>query len=152
MKILVDGDSCPVKNIIMEVGKANNIHVIIVANINHIIDEKNSAELIYVDSRSQEADIVIVNKSEKNDIIITNDYGLASLVIQKNCYCISPSGNIFNKENIDRYLFQRHMTMKLKRGGHKIKGPKKRQKYDDERFRKRLVEFISRAKQIEGKT
>ncbi|EOC99888.1 YaiI/YqxD family protein [Caldisalinibacter kiritimatiensis] len=146
MKILVDGDSCPVKNIITKVAKHYNVHVVFVASIDHIIDNNELLEVIYVDSDTQAADMEIVNRLEQGDIVATNDYGLASIVIQKKGYCISFSGHFFTEKNIDIYLMKRHVSMKLRKGGYKTKGSKKRRKEDDIRFRENLIKLIEKAK------
>ena len=49
-------------------------------------------------------------------------------------------------ENIDQLLDSRHMSKKIRQAGGRLKGPKKRQKEDDEKFEKsfnKLCEFAT---------
>lgn len=144
MKILVDADSCPVKDIIINEAKKFKIKVILVANISHVLDSEGYAKVIIVDKRSQSADIEIANRAKCGDIIITNDIGLAALGLGRKCQCISPSGRVFNNENIDSLLLSRHVASKLRRSKSKtrMKGPKKRTNDDDMRFRRGLINLI----------
>lgn len=142
MRIIVDGDSCAVKDIILEVSQDYNIEVVFFTSINHITNYGKRAKVFYVDSYSQAVDIKIVNYMKKGDIIVTNDYGLASLVIGNGNYCISNRGQIFDKENIDRFLLNRHINMHEKKKGQRIKGPRKRHNDDDEKFRQGLIKLI----------
>ncbi|WP_425446092.1 YaiI/YqxD family protein [Dethiothermospora halolimnae] len=144
MKIIVDGDACPVKDIILQISKEYSISTVFIVSINHILSANDGIEIKYCDNYSQSVDIEIVNTVSKGDIVVTNDYGLASLVISKNCYCISPKGNIFNKDNIDNYLLRRHISMIERKKGTKTKGPKKRNKQDDIRFKEGLIKLIEK--------
>ena len=146
MKIIVDGDSCPVKDIILKISSEYNIGVTFFVSINHIVDLRGLGEVIYVDNISQEVDIKIANFCESGDIVVTNDYGLASLVISKGCKAISPRGIIFSKENIDLYLFNRHVSLQIRKDGHKTKGPKKRSREDDNKFKEGLIKLVENNK------
>ncbi|MTI49425.1 MAG: YaiI/YqxD family protein [Firmicutes bacterium] len=144
MKILVDGDACSVKKIIITVARKYDIEVLIFASINHSINTENYAKVIYVDDYSQAVDIKIANMLDKGDIVVTNDYGLASLVVSNKSYCISNRGQIFTNENINRFLLNRHITMDAKKRGHRIKGPRKRHMEDDKKFRSGLIKLIEK--------
>lgn len=146
MKIIVDSDSCPVKDIIVKISKNYNLEVIFVVNINHEINiSANNIKKILVDNNSQSADIRIANISEGGDIVVTSDHGLAAMVLGKNCYCISFNGYIYNEENIDELMMRRHLTMKLKRSNKiNIKGPSKRKEQDDLHFQLNLTKLIEK--------
>ena len=52
---------------------------------------------------------------------------------------------ILANENIDRMLFERHISKEQRRKKHRFKGGmKKRTKEDDEKFRKCFVELLER--------
>jgi len=126
MVILVDADSCPVKEILLEIGEKYNIRVIFLASINHNIEVNKFGEVKIVDAYNQGVDIELANLASNRDIVVTNDYGLASIVLGKGCFVISASGYIFTKENIDSLLLSRHISMKLRKSGYRVKGPRKR--------------------------
>ncbi|BBE31210.1 UPF0178 protein [Tepiditoga spiralis] len=143
MRILVDGDACPVKNIIIEIAKKYNIEVIIFASTDHNINI-DYAKIIKVAPGRDSVDLVLINSSKEKDIVITNDYGLASLALSKKTIPISFSGIIFNEFNIDSFLMSRYLGAKSRRSGKNIKGPSKRTKEDDIKFKNSFLTIIKR--------
>lgn len=145
MKILVDSDASPVKEIIYDISKKYNIEALYISSISHYSTNPNidQSKFIYVDNSFQSADIEILNRAEKGDIVITDDYGLASLVLAKACFCISSKGYIYNKDNINSLLTQRYISMKERQRNNRVKGgSKKRESSDDERFKKNLIRIL----------
>lgn len=142
MKILVDADACPGKDIIEETARSNNISVIMYCDINHVLNS-NYSTIKYVDSGFQSVDMFLINEVKKGDIVITQDYGVAAMALGKGCYSISPKGYIYDDENIDRLLFERHISSKVRRSGGKTYNPKKRTKKDDERLKNGLIKLIN---------
>lgn len=136
MRIIIDGDGCPVRKIVIAVGKEKNIEVIIVQSIEHNIKDEATdiVRFITVDNSYQSADMKIANIILAGDILITGDYGLAALALGKRSLVISPSGKIFNNGNMDQMLFERHISASARRMGKRTKGPAPRTKKDDEKF------------------
>lgn len=139
MKIVVDGDACPGRHIIEMVAKKHDIPVIIYCDINHFI-QSDYAEVITVDAGFQSVDMYLINKTERNDIVITQDFGVAAMALSRNAKPISPNGMIFSNENIDRLLFERHLSGKARRSGKRTGSIKKRTSEDD----KKLFESIEK--------
>jgi uncharacterized protein YaiI (UPF0178 family) len=145
VKVLVDADSCPVRDIVEEVCRENATPVIMVADIAHEITSPY-AEVILVDSGPDEADLRIVNLTAKGDLVITGDYGLASLVLSRGGQALHPSGWDFNQENIDSLLLQRHLARKARRAGERFgSNHKARSEQDDACFRSALREILGRS-------
>lgn len=142
MRIIVDADACPGKHIIEKAGKDNNIDIIMYCDIAHVITSDYST-VKYVDKGFQSVDVALTNAAKKNDIIITQDYGVAAMALGKKAYAISPKGYIYDDNNIDKLLFERHISAKVRRGGGKTSNPKKRTKEDDERLYKNLIKLIN---------
>lgn len=136
MKILVDADACPVKDIIVEKAKKYNIHVYMVTDDSHILfypDE--DVHVVTVDKGADSADLAIANRADKGDICVTADYGLATLILAKKAMVIHPNGFFYTTENIDRMLFERHLSREMRRQKKGRSGHiKKRTKEDDEAF------------------
>lgn len=132
-KILVDADVCPVKNIIVEVAKRNNIQVIMICDNSHIISDSYST-VYTVDQGADSADIALINLSTKNDIIVTQDYGVATLALAKGSRAISNNGLVFNDSNIDTLMMERHLSSKARRGGVRTSKIRKRTAQDDNNF------------------
>lgn len=138
MKILIDADGCPVVDLTIKVANMLGIKIIIMCDTSHIIN-KNNVETIVLSKGIDSVDFAIVNKVDKGDIVVTQDYGLAAMVLSKGGYPINQNGFIYNNENIDRLLFTRHVSKKIRNSGGKIKGHKKRQKEDDIKFEESLT-------------
>lgn len=133
-RIVVDADSCPVKNEIIQVGREFQVPVILVASFAHYSSESEGAQIYYVDQSSQSVDLFIVNFIKQGDIVVTGDYGLASIVLKPRIKALSFRGIEYTQDNIDMFLDQRHYTLKAKRSGGKIKGPKPFTNIDREKF------------------
>lgn len=142
-KILVDADSCPVKDIIIEEALKNAICVIMVASISHrIVYQEPEVSVITVDNVPQAADIAVLNNISSGDIVVTGDYGLASVVLSKNVTPLSPRGFVYTTDNIDRLLLQRHIDAKIRRSGGRTKGPKAFNAEDRKQFRQALRKLL----------
>jgi len=141
MKILIDADGCPVVDITVKLGQKYNIETIIMCDTSHIIN-KVGVETIVLSKGIDSVDFALVNKVSKGDIIVTQDYGLAAMALSKGGHPINQNGMIYSNENIDQLLFKRHLSKKIRNSGHKIKGPKKRSKEDDIKFKNSLTLLI----------
>ncbi|PGN58597.1 hypothetical protein CN978_27990, partial [Priestia megaterium] len=101
MKIYVDADACPVKDIIISEGTNAEIPVILVTSFSHFsnVEQPSGVETIYVDSGADAADYRIMKLAGKGDIIVTQDYGLASLGLAKGCAVLHHNGSSYTNEN-----------------------------------------------------
>lgn len=149
MRILVDADACPVKDIIVDVAKKNNIPVIMVCDTSHQINDTYS-KTITVDKGKDSVDITLINLIQKDDIIVTQDYGLAALALMKCTNVINQNGLIYTQNNIDKLLLERHIGQKIRRSGKKVSSIKKRTPADNERFRKILFKILTERCEIIG--
>lgn len=143
MKILIDADACPKAALqyCLEAGQKNDIPVLTVASFNHDIV---SPCHITVGGTSQETDLKVINLTEPGDIVVTQDWGLASMVLAKRAYCLSPTGIEYRPEKIDFLLEEREIKAKFRRGGGRTKGPGKRTGEDDARFAANLGKLLKR--------
>ena len=128
MKILIDADACPVVDLTIETGKKFGVKTIIFCDEAHKID-KSGAETVYV--------------SQGNDSV-----DLASMVLAKKAAALNQNGLIYNQFNIDQLLFTRHISKKIRNNGGRTKGPKKREKSDDENFEKSLTTLLKKSEGI----
>ena len=149
MKIIVDADACPVKELIIRCAKKHNLEVIMVWDVAHMLFyPEDFITVITVDQGFDSADLVIANRTQADDICITQDYGLASLLLAKKATVLHHNSFFYTQENIDRMLFERHLSREMRRqkksrGGH----VRKRTKEDDEKFLHALERAIERKKQ-----
>lgn len=143
MKILIDADACPVKEIAVKEAKKRNIEVVMVCDTSHIINDGYS-KTVTVDKVADSADIKLINMAEKRDVVVTQDYGVAAMALSKGVFAINQSGLVYSQENIDRLLFERHISAKIRRSGGKHKNLPKRTKQDDINFEGNFGELLDK--------
>lgn len=143
MKIIVDADACPVKNIIKQVAVKCSIPVIMVCDTSHVLND-DYCKVITVDKFADSADIYLINLAEAGDLVITQDYGVAALALGKKAYAINNNGMEFNDENMDKLLFERFLSKKVRMVGERTKGPKKRTENDDRNFLEGLLKILDK--------
>lgn len=136
MKVYVDADACPVKDIIIDEAGKRDISVILVTSISHfsLKEHPDWVETIYVDTGADAADYRIMQLAKKEDIVITQDYGLASLALAKGCYVLHHKGFAYTNDNIDQLLQSRYLSAKERRSGKHTKGPKALTEEDRQKF------------------
>lgn len=143
MRILIDGDGCPVVGLTIKIAKKYNIDVIVFCDTSHIFS-KYDVETIVLEKGADSVDFALVNKVFEEDIVVTQDYGLAAMVLAKKAKAINQNGIIYTNENINQLLFTRHINKKVRTSGGRVKGPKKRQAEDDIRFENALISLIEK--------
>lgn len=148
-RIIIDGDSCPVINIIEKVSREYNIEAILFCSYCHIPNEKYNMEYKIVDSEPQAADMEIINFIDKDDIIVTQDYGLAALVLSKGASAISTNGYIYLNEKMDILLYNRHLSAEIRKMKGRVKGPPKRKESDNFKFEQNLIKLIKEKKLVQ---
>lgn len=125
MRILVDADACPVRAEIEKIGKKYKLEVILFVDTSHVIYSEY-CKMITVSVGKDTVDFALVNNTDKGDIVVTQDYGLAAMVLAKGAYPITQNGLIISDDNLPSLLESRHQSAKIRRGGGRTKGPKKR--------------------------
>ncbi|MDD5944696.1 MAG: YaiI/YqxD family protein [Clostridia bacterium] len=143
MRITVDADACPVKEIILETAKKYDIPVTMVTDTSHIMYGL-PCETVTVDKGRDSADIAIANRVQRGDISVTQDYGLACMLMAKGAHVINQNGFLYTDKNIDELLMRRHISSKQRRGGKRSGHVKPRTAEDDERFRECLEGLVKR--------
>jgi uncharacterized protein len=141
MRILVDADACPVKDIIIKLAKENSIDVIMFTDTSHVIDDGYST-VVTCDQHADSVDYTLVNSIKSGDIVVTQDHALASMAMSPKVVVINQDGFIYDASNIDLLLSIRHESAKIRRSGGRTPGPKKRTREDDEKFETLLKQVI----------
>lgn len=141
MQIFVDADACPVKDIIVHIARQKNIPVTMLIDTSHVLNDGYST-VITVEKAKDSVDIALINRVKSGDIVVTQDYGLAAMALGKAAKVLNQNGLVYTNENIDSLLMSRHMGQKIRRGGGRTKGPGKRTREDDERFRRAFETII----------
>lgn len=140
-KVLIDADGCPVVSETIAAARRFDLDVILICDTSHEM-YREGAETITVSKGPDAVDFVLVNRVKKGDIVVTQDYGLAAMVLAKQGYPIDQNGRLYSAENIDQLLHGRHIAKKIRQGGGRMKGPKKRKAEDNEKFIVNLEELL----------
>jgi len=143
LRIIVDGDACPVKTEIIETAKIFAVPVCMVASFDHRLPQVDGVEMVQVDRSSQSADMFIANKVKAGDVVITQDFGLACLAIAKHAYTLSFRGETYTEHNIDYLLERRAEFAKRRRQGMRSKGPRPLTDEDRKKFQQNLTKLLS---------
>ncbi len=114
MKILVDGDSCPVLDIITNFARDNALSLLVFFDINHDSDLDYGTSVL-IDLENQNINQEILSRTEPEDLIITQDFGLASQVLEKGANAVNQQGLIYTANNIKKLLKQRKARVREKR-------------------------------------
>ncbi len=141
MRILVDADACPVKEIIVRLAKKHKLETLMFFDNSHVYNDGYS-EVFILDRGADSVDYFLINRLNKGDIVVTQDYGVATMALSKNCFPINQNGMVYNNDNIMSLLTQRATNQKLRKHK-KMKGPKKRTVKDNEKFEESLNKLIN---------
>lgn len=144
MKIIIDGDASPVKQIVFKESEKRDLPVTLVASFAHFSNKilPKNVETVYVDSAKEAADYRIMQIADKGDILITQDYGLASLALGKGCIVLHHKGFQYTCATIDQLLESRYLSAQIRKSGKRTKGPKPFTIEDSEKFQQLLIHFL----------
>ena len=145
MIIYVDGDACPVTDEIIVLANRNKLKVVVLKSYAHYSYRQHEGfvEEIYLDSESEAVDYKLIAMVVANDLVVTQDYGLASLALQKSCQVIHPRGFVYTNNNIDRLLASRYQSALIRKSGGRTKGPNPFTEQDRQQFIKTISAVIN---------
>ena len=147
MKILVDADACPVKNIIEKIARQYGLPVLMLIDTSHILASDYS-EIILVSKAPDAVDFALINRTVRGDIVVTQDYGVAAMALGKGAFAIHPGGKLYTDSNIEILLMERDIAKKCRRAGERIGGhAKKRTAADDERFAREFTKLCQKSRE-----
>jgi uncharacterized protein len=143
MKILVDADACPVKDIIVRVAKARRLPVTMFIDTSHELCDGYS-DIVTVDKARDSADFALIARATAGDIVVTQDYGVAAMALAVGALALNQNGLIFDEYNMDSLLNQRHISQKIRRGGGRTFNAPRRSKEDNLKFEKSFITLIDK--------
>ncbi|MBQ9967878.1 MAG: DUF188 domain-containing protein [Oscillospiraceae bacterium] len=145
MKVFIDADGCPVTDIAVGLADSHGICCMIVCDTAHQI-QRDGAQTITVDKGADSADFLIAGLVGPCDIVITQDYGLAAMCLTRGARVLHQDGYEYTSQNIDGLLYFRAEAKRARRGGARMKGPKKRAKAQDDAFYAALQRLLQEAR------
>lgn len=133
MKILIDGDGCPVVHETLATARRYEIPCFLFCDEAHIFSG-TGATVITVSKGPDSVDFALVNRVHAGDIVVTQDYGLAAMCLAKGADVLRQDGFAYTADNIDALLAARHVARKIRNAGGRLKGPKKRTQAQNQAF------------------
>ena len=147
MKLLIDGDGCPVVDITISLCRTYGVPCFLLCDTAHQFFREGATTLVF-DKGADSVDFSLVNRVSPGDLVVTQDYGLASMCLAKKALPIHQDGWVYTQDNIDALLFSRHESRKLRSAGVRMKGPRKRTAQQDKAFAACLEALLQ--KQVQG--
>lgn len=143
--LLVDADACPVavRRLLEKKARHYQLRLIFITDQNHEI-MPDYGEVQTVAQGHDAADYMLVSKVTPGDIVVTQDYGLAALVLARRAHAIHPGGMIYNNQNIDQLLMERHMASKARKAGERLRNHKRRHSKEDFHFGAQLESILQK--------
>lgn len=134
VKVIVDADACPSKDIIFRVSRECGARVVLVSSLAHVMTAPPDVEIRQTDSTPQAVDLVVANMARPGDVVVTQDWGLAAVCLGRGAAALAPTGQIYDPDNMGFMLEIRHDLARFRRGGGRQKGPRPRTTEDDIRL------------------
>ena len=141
MKILIDADGCPVVDLTVRLAEKYGIECTILCDTSHEFN-REGAKTVVVEKGADSVDFRIVNLVGEGDIVVTQDYGLAAMCLARKAVPLSQNGMVYTDKNIDKLLFTRYVSKKIRNSGGRLKGPSKRKPEQDKAFEEALERLI----------
>ncbi len=146
VRILVDADACPVRELIVEQAKALQIPVVLVADHSHHLEDGYS-QVILVDQGRESADLKLANLMHPGDLVVTQDYGVAAMALGRGARALHQSGIEYTSQNIDQLLFERFLGQKVRRAGGRAGRLHRRTSQEDLAFSQALAKILRQMEQ-----
>jgi len=140
-RILIDADGCPVVDETVRLCRRFEIECLILCDTSHTI-EKGGATTMVFSKGADSVDFALVNLLQTGDVVVTQDYGLAAMAMAKGARPMSQNGMLYTDDNIGALLLARHTAKKIRNGGGRLKGPKKRNPQQDKDFVEALTALL----------
>jgi uncharacterized protein YaiI (UPF0178 family) len=141
MKVIIDGDGCPIINIASNLCKKYSLDILIVHNFTQNV-ELSYGRNIVVDKSRDRADFIIANNCAIGDLVLTNDIGLMAMILSKKGKVLNFSGKLVDDNNIQILIDQRYLNRLERENNRKYTKIPKRTKNDDEMFKNELEKFL----------
>ena len=135
IRILVDGDACPVKDEIYRVAERHKVPVSVVSNSAFRVPVGPLVERVVVSEGFDAADDWIAERADARSVVITTDILLADRCVNAGATVLAPTGKPFSAASIGGAVATRAIMADLRAGADGLMGgPKPFAKADRSRF------------------
>lgn len=109
MRVLIDGDGCPlkIKELVFRAAEKRGVNVVLVANRPMTVPRHPRIAAVVVEQGLDVADDWLVNSVAAGELVITSDVPLAAQLVAKGALALSPRGELFTAENVGERLSMR---------------------------------------------
>lgn len=142
MRLLVDGDACPVKDLILRAAVRLNMPLILVSNRPMAFGAEPGVTPVIVAAGPDEADRWIAAEATAEDLVITADIPLAAAVVAKGAVALGHRGEIFDAATIGEHVSRWSLMASLREEGLDLGGPKPYAPKDRARFANALDQHL----------
>ena len=148
IRILVDGDACPVKDEVYKVAYRHAVSVAVVSNSFFRVPGHPLIEQVVVSDAFDAADDWIAERASAASIVVTADILLADRCVKAGATVLSPTGKPFTANSIGSAVATRAIMADLRAGGDVVGGPAPFSKTDRSRFLGALDAACVRLKRV----
>lgn len=134
LRMLVDGDACPVKEEVYKVAFRHAVPVAVVSNSYFRVPTHPLIEQVVVSDVFDAADDWIAERASALSIVVTADILLAERCVKAGATVLAPTGKPFTANSIGSAVATRAIMADLRAGGDIVGGPAPFAKTDRSRF------------------
>jgi hypothetical protein len=147
MHIWVDADACPaaVREILFRASRRTQVSLTFIANHPLKMPPDSHINFKQVAAGFDKADDEIASLVTRGDLVISADIPLASAVIERGALCLSPRGELLDKQNIAARLTMRDFMDTLRSSGVDTGGHKTFNQRDRQQFANQLDSILQRS-------
>ena len=146
LRILVDADSCPVKEEVYKVARRHQVAVSVVSNSYLKVPEGLLIDRVLVSADFDAADDYIAGRANARTVVVTADILLADRCLKAGAEVLAPNGTPFTSNSIGAAVATRSIMQDLRAGGEQFGGPPPFSKSDRSRFLGSLHDTLNKLK------
>ncbi|HEY9724020.1 MAG TPA: YaiI/YqxD family protein [Oscillatoriaceae cyanobacterium] len=124
MRLLVDGDACPVKDVLLRAAHRLDLPLILVSNKPMAFGREAGVTAVIVPEGPDAADRWIVEAVTPADLVVTADIPLAAEVVARGAVALGHRGEIFDEASIGERMATWNLHRTLREQGLELGGPK----------------------------
>ncbi len=144
MRLLVDGDACPVKDLIQRAAARLELPMILVSNRPMAFGNEPGVTPVIVTEGPDQADRWIIDAVAPEDLVITADIPLAAAIVAKGSVALGHRGEIFDASTIGEAKARWTLMNSLREQGLELGGPKAFSQKDRASFANALDQLLRR--------
>jgi uncharacterized protein YaiI (UPF0178 family) len=144
VRIIIDGDGCPVKDEVYRIAERHGVRVVLVSNSWMRAPQGDWLERIVVGGGFDAADDWIAEHATAEDVVVTADIPLAARCLKAGARVLDPRGRVHTEDSIGEALANRALLAHLRVLGNITGGPAPVANRDRSRFMQQLDELVRR--------